>query len=156
MRKLKHPDAAAALDELVAGVKPKRKRPVPSARKILDRALVDAETMRKTNDWSEARGKHLVALYAWLHGEIYKVEAAELLDGKTMLAASSAADRMLRDDFGGDGKRAVEFIAWAWYRERSFEKAGRTSTRRLGWRLLFASKCLLVDYRVELVRGQTR
>jgi len=158
MRRLKYPpkpnpeptQAALALETAVAAMGTKRKRK-PSSKAMLDGALGEAELFRSTGDWSTAKGKHFVALYAWLHSSIYETEAVDLLDGKSMLAASNAADKMFRVDFGGDGKRFVEFIAWCWARERQAVKKG-TGARRLSWRLQFASRHLLVDYRVDLMR----
>ena len=156
MRRLKHADEASRLDSIVEQLPKRRPRPQWSAAKLLERSSEEVAVMRKTCEWTGAKGRHLVALYAWLHNEIYGVGAEELGDRNALFAASNAAERMVRDAFGGDTKRAVQFIAWAWARERMREKAGKVSSYRITWRFMFASRSLLTDYRVELVRGSTR
>lgn len=150
MRRLKHPSAADQLDAQIAAM-PKTKKRKPSAQRTLDNALVEMEVYKETGDWSTAKPMHYVALYAWLHTSIYETEPLDLLEGKSLLAASSAAKKMLDVDFDNEGKRFVEFIAWCWRRERIATKKG--SGRRLSWRLQFASRHLLVDYRVDLMRA---
>ena len=98
-----------------------------------------------------------MALYAWLHREVYGVDAAELCDRAMLTAAVAAANRMLERDFGGEAERAVDFLRWTWKREARFEKKrrdDRAEGRRITWRLQFAARHLLVDYRVDLVRGR--
>lgn len=150
------PSAAAfALEADVAAskAKPKGKRGAS-----LDASEREAEAMRKANDWTGARGRHLVALYAWLHREVYGVDVAELRDDRAMLtAAVAAANRMLERDFGGEAERGVDFLRWTWKREARAEKRRRdehAEGRRITWRLQFAARHLLVDYRVDLVRGR--
>lgn len=155
MRRLKYPPtadtpAALALERAIGDMGTKRPKRKASATSLLKTSLIEAEIFRTTNDWSTAKGRHFVALYAWLHAEIYGAEAQDLLDGKSMLAASSAADKMLRVDFEGQAARFVEFIAWCWKREKVAMKKG--VGRRLSWRLQFALRHLLVDYRVDLMR----
>lgn len=118
--------------------------------------MAEVTAMRESKDWKGAKGKHLVALYVWLHTEIYGVEPAELLTKELYMQCCRAADLLLKNDFGGEMDRAVAFLSWTWARERSKEKAGKQGTFRVGWRYQFASKALLTDYRVELVRGITR
>lgn len=155
MRRLKYPPtretpAVLALETAIAAMGTKRPKRKASASALLKTSLIEAEIYRTTNDWTTAKGRHFVALYAWLHSEIYGADADDLLDGKSMLAASSAAEKMLRVDFEGQGARFVEFIAWCWKREKVAMKKG--GGRRLSWRLQFALRHLLVDYRVDLMR----
>ncbi|HOA00826.1 MAG TPA: hypothetical protein PKI27_00810 [Dermatophilaceae bacterium] len=156
MRRLKYPDAADVLDAAVASVKPKSKRRHPTPREIIAHATPAMEEMRRTGNWTEAKGKHLVALYVWLHTEIYHVEPAELFTEETMLAAIGAADRLVKGEFGGDAKRCVEFMAWSWARVKRSTTAGRDTDWRLTWRAQFGSKAMLTDYRVDVVRGHAR
>ena len=158
MRRLKYTPtnaAADALDVQVAQMQPARKRRA-NGRGIFARSVEQAEAYRKAGKWDGASGRHLVALYAWLHEQIYGVAAAELLDGDAVLGAISSADKLLRAEFDGDAGRAVKFIAWCWSRERQRETSGRNEGRRVTWRLQFASRCMLTDYRVELLRGNGR
>lgn len=150
MRRLKYPSAADRLDAEIAAM-PKSKKRTASPQRTLDKALVEMELYKSTGDWSTAKPMHYVALYAWLHESIYETAPVDLFEGKSLLAASSAARKMLDVDFGNEGKRFVEFIAWCWRRERVAMKKG--SGRRLSWRLQFASRHLLVDYRVDLMRA---
>jgi hypothetical protein len=149
-------EAAFALEaEITTKKKPVKRR----NRKVnFEAAREEADAMRKTNEWSNAAGRHLVALYAWLHREVYGVDAAELVTGDTYVAAVSAANRMLANEFGGKAERAVEFMRWTWKREARAEKKRREQRdeggRRITWRLQFAARHLLVDYRVDLVRGR--
>lgn len=158
MRRLKYsapPSAAEELDLVIDGVKPRAKRGKATPRAVLAKAGVEAEAMRRTGDWSAAKGKHLVALYAWLHQSIYHVEPAELFQEKAMLCAIGSVDRMVAAEFGGDAKRCVEFIAWVWSREKK-SITGRDVGRRITWRLQFVSKSLLTDYRVDAMAGKIR
>ena len=158
MRRLKYPpnrpeptQAALDLETSIAAMgKPKKRK--ASAKASLASAMAEAEVFRIAGDWKTASGRHFVALFAWLHLMIYETEAIDLLDGKSMLAATSAADKMFRVDFNGEAKRMVEFISWCWARERDAVKKKKNG-RRLNWRLQFALRHLLVDYRVELMRA---
>jgi hypothetical protein len=154
MRRLKYPPKPTPAEalELTLDAMPAKKKRKSSARSTLDKAMAEAELFRTSGNWKNAKGRHFVALFAWLHLMIYETEAIDLLDGKSMLAASSAADKMLRVDFDGEAKRMVEFVSWCWSRERESIKRNKGG-RRLNWRLQFALRNLLVDYRVDLMRA---
>ena len=107
MRHLKHKPAADHLDDIIAAMpKPGVKR-AHSPKQLFARYDSEMVAMRDSKDWSKAKGKHLVALYAWLHAEVYKVDPIELFDGQCLLGACSAANRLIEDVFGGDPERAV-------------------------------------------------
>lgn len=99
--------------------------------------------------------RHLVALYARLHEQVYGSRPGELEEGKSFLAACSSASRLVRESFGGELRGAIEYLRWTWRRERFVEgkrRANGETGRRIGWRLQFASQSLLTDYRVDLAR----
>ncbi len=103
------------------------------------------------------RPKHLVALYARLHARVYGAEPQELADGKSFFAASSAAERLVRVEFAGTPDRALDFLRWTWRREADREKwrrqnPGGSGGGRIGWKLQFAGRALVTDYRVEMAR----
>ena len=164
MRRVKLGGAAAALDAdmVVAMAKPRRgKRPSDRARSSLRafaKAADEAVSMREGGDWSAATANHLVALYAWFHEQVYKVADAELVDGRSFWKATAAADKLLRDEFGGESMRAVEYIAWCWVHERN--KLKKPGTDPLKWRITWqgqlVSRRLLTDYRIDLVRGRAQ
>lgn len=144
--------AAEALVEW-AGTSPTRKRS-KSSKGAFERAVAEMNEMHATSQWTDAGGRHFVALYAQLHQRIYGAPAAEL-DGVGYFGAVSSADKMLRDEFAGAPERMVEFIRWAWLRERENEKrrvANGTDGRRLTWRLLYGGRYVLTDYRVAQAR----
>lgn len=151
-KQAKSEQAALALETAIGiGTERKPKRP-PASKSSLARALRESESFRASGNWKGAKGRHFVALYSWLHDSIYETEAVDLTQGIAYHGAVSAAEKMLRVDFEGDCNRFVEFIAWCWARERKLVQTGK-AFRRITWRLQFVSRSLLVDYRVELMRG---
>ena len=133
---------------------PKRAKKRPNGRDALTRAEIDMVRLRKAAHWDKAKGMHFVALFAWLHREIYKVESIDLYKDGAAFAAASAAEKLLRDEFKGIGDDLVKFIAWCWARERKRMERGTESSWRLNWRGQFVSRTLLVDYRVACAGGQ--
>lgn len=125
-----------------------------------DKAVADCEAMRFAGDWSKARAVHAVALYAWCHEKCYGVTAEELVGKgagpkREKLGAVSAADRVLKKEFGGDFAELVKFVKWAWFEEKRKEGWARGKgivlSKRLGWRRQFSS-ALVVDYRAARLR----
>ena len=126
------------------------------SRPQIQKARVQMEARVFSNDWADAPPATLVALYEWLHREVYGVDAAEL-DGRAWAFALSAAKRMIEREFGGDIAEAVDFVKWSWKREGQREKFRRESNRdglRIGWRLLFQSGYLITDYRIAKARSR--
>lgn len=118
------------------------------------RWVAEAERMRQEGDWSQAASVHLVALYVQLHEWCYGVKATEV-QGEIWLAARSAADRMVREEFGASVERAVEFLRWCWRREHEREQWRRQNDKpgsRITWRQQFQRRSLVTDYRLELER----
>lgn len=126
------------------------------------KVVTECAEMRAANDWSKARAVHAVALYAWCHEQVYKVTAEELVGKgagplRERLAATSAADRLLKSEFGGDFARLVAFVGWAWREEKRKEGwakgKGIVLTKRMGWRKQFSSS-YAVDYRAASLRAK--
>lgn len=142
-----------SLDEWAAKA-PRKKKGLRSApRSDVDASLAEADQMRAANDFTGARPRHLVALYALFHKHVYGVHPGELA-GKAWTAACLMAARILDREFSGDVQRIVSFIAWTWRREkRAHIRTTAGDRRRMGWRLQF-SPSLVTDYRVELARDR--
>lgn len=130
----------------------KDRRPYRS-KDTIARVKAKMEEMAASGDWSGASGTHLVALYAWLHAQVYGVENAEL-DGRQWALAAQAAGRMVANHFADDYGSAVVFLRWAWKREQGREQWRRENHKdggRIGWRLQFSGS-IVTDYRVDSAR----
>ena len=147
---------ASDADAFAESIGPAPKRRGCSSRLRLETAIV--ELTRVFPDGAPTAGfaeRHLVALYARLHEQIYGAKAGELAEGKSFLAACSSASKLVRDEMRGSFGEAVEYLRWTWRRERFVEQKRRANGetgRRIGWRLQFASAGLLTDYRVDAAR----
>lgn len=145
--------------QLAAMCRPKaKKRPAnrngPKASTILDQIDKVQEIAANPERWSEMTPAMFVALYAWLHSEVYGVDPSAELAGKTGLAARGAAKRMVDEMFDGDRVAAVDFVRWSWRREKGREQWRRDNGQagsRMGWRWQFGP-ALVNDYRVHLRR----
>ncbi len=104
-----------------------------------------AQIRASSGEWDDATPAVLVGLYGLLHERHYGVWPAELDDKATWQAAVRAAQGLAFDHFQNNPVWAVEFICWAWTRERSRTRAPGW---RLGWRLCF-SAVFVTDYRVS-------
>jgi len=149
-------EASSALDAFVRGARETRKRPANgSAKGMIDRARGELDGLAE-GGWERALPRHLVALYARLHEEVYGVAPADVEQRRAFLAACSAAGKLLREEFGGEGRAAIEFMRWAWRRERAGVRRrharGESSDWRVTWQQQFVSRRLLTDYRVWLRR----
>jgi hypothetical protein len=147
--------AASSVAKLVAGKVESLGRPraFRASRGSVEKAREQMRAMAESADWSAATGTHLVALYEWLHQEVYGVATAEL-DAKSWAYAAQMAGKMVVDCFGGDYGAAVVFLRWAWKREQRTEAWRRENNkpgRRIGWRLNF-SGTLVTDYRLDCAR----
>lgn len=110
--------------------------------------------MAESGDWSAAHGGHLVALYEWLHAEVYGVATSELAVRRQRAVAASVAGAMVKREFAGDYGEAVRFMKWAWEREQEREewrRANGRSGQRVGWRLQFGG-ALVTDWRLDEAR----
>lgn len=122
-----------------------------SMRAALQRAVVDCTELPE----NRLRARHFVGLYAKLHTWAYEVEPAELEDD--FFPAVSAASRLLEHEFRNDAPAMAAWLRWVWKREKVAEKRRRTDGGdrggfRIGWRLQFLKRNLLVDYRIAQQR----
>lgn len=142
-------DAAAQVAAMVGTKKPRRRAiNVERVRRELERAI-------SAKELGALRPIHLVALWARCHAQVYGAAPAELTRD-AWLPAKSAAEKLVREEFDGDVAAAVEFLRWTWTREKQREdrarRVGEDRVSRIGWRLMFAQRYLLTDYRVDLAR----
>lgn len=146
-------EAAASLASMVEQKMNAKRRPPRASRDQIGRAREQMNAMAASGEWGEASGTHLVALYEWLHEQVYGVATAEL-DPKTWTLAAQAAGRMAEQQFDGDYGRAVVFMRWWAKREMEREKWRRENNRpggRVGWRLMWHGT-LVTDYKVDHAR----
>lgn len=146
--------AAAQVAAMVGTARPKRQKRVRVEQ--VTRELEEAIRTKATNG---LRPVHLVALWARCHERVYGAAPAELTPDAWLYAAS-AAGKLVRDEFRGDVSAAVEFLRWTWSREKYREERAKREAvdrvSRIGWRLQFAQRYLLTDYRVSLARRGAR
>lgn len=138
---------------------PAKRRARSSKRRLRDAIEDLARVFPKGEPADDFAPRHLVALYAKLHEQVYGAAPGELEEGASFLAASSSAEKLVRASFGGSTREAIEFLRWTWRRERNVVKRRRedgATGRRIGWRLQFASAALLTDYRVDLAQRSER
>lgn len=156
MRKLKYPDSAAqAAAELEAWAGVGKKKPA-SRGPDPDKARAQLAEMMLAGSYDKATPTHLVALYEWCHEKVYGVRPSELSTRAAWKTVTFAASKLMRDEFRGSAPAVVDFIRWSWKREAGRERARRAGSNvhvgRLGWRLQFAMRYLVTDYRVDLAR----
>lgn len=116
-----------------------------------EQATMEMNRYSELGDWTGATGYHLAALYGWCHKQTYGVDDAEVAIGD-LFPISCAAEKMIKQ-LGGPNE-VVEYMRWAWMRERQnlqWRKTNGRDTRRMGWRLLFGNY-LLTDYRVAVAQ----
>lgn len=147
----------------IASEPPPKKRKLgdssAAVQRYYDEALALNQRAGDTRDpmlvWSGAKVEHMVGLYAAMHERVYGALPIEL--NHDWLAATSAARKMLREEFGESPALMAEYLRWSFAREkkregrRQFaEKSG--SGWRVGWRYAFVQRSMLTDYRVEVKR----
>jgi hypothetical protein len=140
---------AQAAELVAAGRPPRAKQPRSVGPKAIAKDRGQAQIMYAKGDWTDAQPRHLVALYALLHRKVYGVEAEELA-GQVYARAVFAARRLLDGTFRGDFEQALDFMRWAWERERARHRWRKESGReptRIGWSLMFGGS-LLSDWRL--------
>lgn len=144
-------DAASDLERQVGLDTPtlvRTKKRKPAADR--ERAVEAAREIFKAEDWDSLAVAHLVAFYLIFHREVYGADAPDLV-GNAWRGACSAASKLVRDEFGGDKRQALEFLRWTWARERERERWRREhgrDGRRICWRQQFVWRSLLAEYRV--------
>lgn len=142
----------AMVDDKVVSLS--RKRAFRFSAQQIQRARIGMEARAMSGDWGDAAPSMLVALYEWLHREVYGVAPAEL-DGRAWAFATAAAKKLVATEFAGDMADVVDFMKWVWKREEGRERWRREHNRdgsRIGWRLQFFPGYLLTDYRISKSR----
>lgn len=117
-----------------------------------------SEIVKDEKRWNELNAPLFLALYAWLHIQVYGVDPSDELTGKSGLAALNAAKRMLDADFNGHPGDMLMFVRWVWYREVEREKWRAANNRqggRISWRYQFSAQ-LLNDYKVMKRKNTAR
>lgn len=138
------------MDQYISNMRTARKA-TPSVRtSTWAKANADVITMMRERQFSNAKGVHLVALYANLHRQIYGSEPLELTP-QERLKAASAATRMLQKTFDGDIRVMVEFMVWCWRREAKTEEGRRNRAEMNGWRLVWQTQFAVWTNGVRLV-----
>ncbi len=136
---------------------PKSTRRFTASASRIEAARREMSGIAARQAWEEARPEHLVALFCWLHEEVYGVEPAEMRPAQWEFAAKGAQE-MVRRHFAGDPAACVEFMRWVWKQEHEREqwrRDNRRDGRRVGWRLQFGDY-LVTDWRVWKSRRQAR
>lgn len=147
--------AARSVVDLVGPAKRRSKKRAPSP-SYVRRIMADVKERIAEDQWADAKPRDLVGLYLVLHEWCYGVEAAEVV-GVSWNAAVSAAGKLVRDEFGDDPRRAVDFIRWVWKREKEREAWRRQNGQaggRIGWRLQFCARTFVTDYRIHIHRSR--
>lgn len=156
-RRLLYPGATpadVAAEQVAELVGTKRRRSPPSP----DKFRTELRGMLAGGDFDGAKPSHLVALYEWCHEQVYGVRPLELDNREVWKHATFAAAKLIKEEFRGDAKAAIEFVRWTWRREKWRESRRvdgiSPSVGRIGWRLQFAHRHFVTDYRIDLARGQ--
>lgn len=133
------------------------KRDKPTREELAAAYDVELERMLATDDWSKAQPIHLVRLYAMLHREVYKVEAAELRDPGTLRYGCFQAKKLIAEEAGGSLVTVVDFMRWSWEREEwkaiYRERHNCQHAKRLTLRAQF-SFALWTDYQLNSRKAQ--
>ena len=121
------------------------------------KTLEEVGVMLKEDRWSNAQGRHFVALYADLYFRVYGMLPADL-GPKERVFATKLANTVLEKQFTGNRAEMAKFMAWTWTREKEREKWRRENGRDGGiidWRFQFAAK-LVQSYRMANARTSAR
>lgn len=123
-------------------------RYITEVEQMVERAMASDDPSQV---WAVARAEHMVGLYAVMHRTVYKVLPGELAGD--WMAACSAVNKLLKDEFDGSYLQLVEYLQWAFAQEKRQEvKRKEASTWRLGWRWAFMKRELLTTFRVSRQR----
>lgn len=153
---ISEPMLGSALLESLGPDRPKKKFTPGRAKSAFAKASEQLSDVLKNP--KSAEPKHLVALYARLHEEVYGAFPEELRQPKDWSGACSAARRLIDEAFDGDPARAIEFMRWVWQKQRTDVKRKRAHGEtpfRVGWRYQFVARNLVTDYRVAM-QSRTR
>lgn len=115
-------------------------------------AMADAKRRAGTGDWEGATGRTLVGVFLLCHRMVYQFVPADLESTPMFRSACKQAELCYRRHFRDKPGECVEFLKWAWLRERGrqqwAQREGR-DVRRLCARFVF-SDSFVDDYRVHL------
>jgi hypothetical protein len=151
-RRLPEREAAALRLQAQCGVGTTKKRTPAAGPAAIERSV---SAMVAMTSWAGAHPEHLVALWVVGHRSTYQVDPVPELAGKNWLAAKSAARKLVEAEFGGAMEEAAEFVLWSWRREESREQWRRKNGGgfgRITWRMQFAARGLLTEYRIAVAR----
>lgn len=143
--------AASQLEALVTPLTKKpTKRTGPQVAKIQRDMEKIAEIVKDEKLWVKLTPALYVALYAWLHQQVYGIDPSAELASKVGLGARSAATNILKNEFNGNAGEMLMFMRWTWFREREREEWRKANNRqggRITWRVQF-SHGLVNEYRL--------
>jgi hypothetical protein len=167
-------ECGSSLDDELATMRPKSKTSkkrgaspsqVKRALESFDRMFAekcedDPKVPKWRKDPKSIQPEHAVALYFRLHEKIYKVKPAELESGPAWLGATSAAKRMIANEFANNGVEMFDFILWVWQKERStvewLRKEDKPSKRPITWYDQFVDRRKLTHYRQTMAEERER
>lgn len=152
-RKREREDARRAVVEFAGEAKAKGRKSKTIGDAAFMKTLEQVGEMLKEGKWSDAQGKHFVALYADLYFRVYGMLPADL-GPKERVFASKLASTMLSKQFLNDCQEMSKFMAWTWTEEKRREQWRRENHRDGGiidWRYQFSAK-LVQSYRMACAR----
>jgi hypothetical protein len=124
----------------------------------IELAVAEAKRRSREGDWSGAKGKVFVGLYALCHEIVYGDVPLELTENQELTIGARMVNRVLHDFFDDDPDALVEFIKWSWEAEKrkeSWALRNGISRQRMRVRLQFSAR-LVQDYRTEKQRSGRR
>lgn len=138
-------EAASSVASFARAGKRKTKGPDP------EHARAQLREMLVANDFTKATPTVLVALYEWLHEQVYGARPVEIARRAVWKTVAFAAGKLVKNEFRDDVGAVVDFMRWCWDRERTRMARQQPERRmgRIGWRLQFVTGHLLTDYRIS-------
>lgn len=159
-RQLKKPADAGVLQasaslSLTVGTKRPRSISVSTPVRRLQILMAAIDERVEHDEWPAEDGPEmLVALFCWAHNEIYGVSCTAEV-ARVFRGVRSAAEKLIRVEFGGDSQKAVEYMRWVWKREREREHWRRQNTgygKVLTWRHVLMYGELVKEMRLDGLR----
>lgn len=147
-----------AANKVAAFLVSRSKRRPPDARcrsrgvSDLASAMNDAKRRAESGDWDGSTGRTMVGVFLLCHRAVYQFVPAELEKTSIFRSACKQAELCYRRHFRDNPDACVEFLKWAWLRERGRQEWARREgrdVRRLRAGLVF-SDGFVDDYRVYL------
>lgn len=106
--------------------------------------------------WQGAKPSHFVALFARWFAQVYGAEDAEIKRASTAMKACTQAARMIGEEFAGDPRGLMRYLAWLFQQAAKWEARaraeGKSDTFRVTWYYAFVGRKALTDYRVAIAR----